>query len=514
VPVSFDEPATRGPGALAAESVEMPRIPRPAKTRYPVDLETYRALKEAAVGASALRKGDAEVVSDKRGRRTEVASMLRSLAASGPAAAAPSALTTVSNFGGLPHNGWNPYDGTLAAGPEHVMVAVNERVGFYTKSSGAVVLERSLGSWFRRVVTGAKIFDPKVLYDQYAGRWVLLAMGVATNPLRSWFLLSVSESADPRGRWFNYALDATLDGDTPTNNWADYPGLGVDKDALYVSANMFRLDDRFQYAKLRVIPKKAPYSGGTPTWSDFVRLKNDDGTFAFTVQPCHTYGSPGVLYLVNTWYPTEQRPTRDRLSVWSLRDPLGTPRLTRKTIKIAPYSLPPQAEQKGGGGLLDSGDIRVLNAVYSGGSVWCVFTTAQTWSGTNRASFCWLQLRPSEDSLLQQGIFGARDGSYFYPAVMPDVHGNVVITFSRSSRTEFASMYYTGRETADPAGKLRPSVLVKAGAAHFSDGNDPSRWGDYSGAALDPADSRTIWIYNGYAATGSTWATQVAAARF
>ena len=91
-------------------------------------------------------------------------------------------------------------------------------------------------------IQGMTIFDPKVLYDQHAGRWVLLAVAVKRNPRSSLFLLSISNSADPLGPWRNYRSDAMLDGSTPTTNWADYPALGVDSQAIYVTANMFKFD--------------------------------------------------------------------------------------------------------------------------------------------------------------------------------------------------------------------------------------------------------------------------------
>lgn len=502
--------------AAVAEAAPMPQIPRPATTRFPVDVDTFLALKKQAKKSSAAGTG-AEVVADRRRAGVAEAAMSAAIgAAVPPPAAATAPLSLVANFPGIGWNGWFPYDATLAAGPEHVMASVNAMVAFYSKSTGGMVLQRSLAQWFANVVTNAKVFDPKVIYDQFAGRWVLLAVGLAENPNRSWFLLSVSATADPRGNWFNYAMDATKDGTTATNNWADYPGLGVDNQALYVTANMFRFGGTFQYAKLRVIPKSAPYAGKPIVFRDFVRLQNQDNSMAFTVQPCHTFGAPGAEHLVNTLYPTTATTTRDRLTVWTLKNPATTPVLTRTTVQTAAYSLPPDADQQGGGTALDTGDIRVLNAVYSGGSVWCTFTTGHAWSGTNRASCFWLQLKPSTGTILQQGIYGARTGSYFYPGLMADVNGNAVMTFSRCSTTEFASMFFTGRHTTDPPGTLRPSVLLKAGTANYTklDGSGRNRWGDYTGAGLDPADSRTIWFYNGWASAATQWSTQVGAARF
>ena len=42
--------------------------------------------------------------------------------------------------------------------------------------------------------------------------------------------------------------------------------------------------------------------------------------------------------------------------------------------------------QKGGGTPLDSGDPRVLNAVFRGGSVWCAITTGHNFGSGNVAA--------------------------------------------------------------------------------------------------------------------------------
>ncbi len=85
-----------------------------------------------------------------------------------------------------------------------------------------------------------KIFDPRALYDQHAARWVLVAAALGPDDSHiSLVLLSVSATDDPNGAWHNYALDAMLDGTEPTNNWGDYPALGVDDVARYITRELF-----------------------------------------------------------------------------------------------------------------------------------------------------------------------------------------------------------------------------------------------------------------------------------
>jgi hypothetical protein len=496
--------------------------PRPSPSRYPIDMDTFLALKQDIKTSKAkLARPDTTIVSDKGKKQTVQTAlapgtmdMAGAPLSNAPAAAAPSSLTS---FPGISATGWLPPDCTFAAGPAHVLASVNATVAIYQKTSGAPLKQITLNSWFSNVISGAKIFDPKALYDQHAGRWVLLAVALGPGTTDSFFLLSVSKTNDPLGGWFNYKLDAKKDGATATNFWADYPSLGVDSQALYLTANMFSFGSNgfFQYAKIRVVPKTGPYAGGTAPFFDFVKMKNADGSMAFTIQPCHTYGAPGVEYLVNSVYPSSTG-TQKVLTLWSLKNPTGTPTLTRQSITTDPFSLPPDAVQKGGGTPLDSGDTRVLNAVFRGGSVWCALTTAHNWGGGNVASIHWFQINATSGVLTQQGVFGAAGFHYIYPAVMPDSNGNMTMVFSRSGSTEFASVRYTGRKATDAVGQLQGSALLKAGVANYLglDGSGRNRWGDYAGVGNDPSDTLKTWIYSLYASSGNNWATQIGSTKF
>ncbi len=55
---------------------------------------------------------------------------------------------------------------------------------------------------------------------------------------------------------------------------------------------------------------------------------------------------------------------------------------------------------------------------------------------------------------------------------------------------------------------LRNPVLIKAGEAAYG----ADRWGDYSGAAIDPSDQTKVWVAGEYARVegGSEWGTWIA----
>jgi hypothetical protein len=500
-----------GPQAAAAAAtvVEM-KEPRPYSTRYPIDDQQFSRLKASAEKARPP-KTTMPASADAVGARAEIAGVLERQAQPAPELAPAAAPSPATSFAGIPATGWIPPDCTMAVGPAHVLLSVNSSIAIHNKLGGAPVLQRTLTQWFANVVQGLTIFDPKVLYDQHAARWVLLAVAFKTNPNRSVFLLSVSATSNPVGQWRNYVFDAMKDGNTATNNWADFPGLGVDAHALYFTANMFAFGGGFQYAKIRVVPKAGPYSGGAAPYWDFVKMKNANNTMAFTIQPCHTFGAPQVEYLVNSLFPNGTS-----LTLWRIANLPNPPVLTKAPVPTAAYSLPPNADQSGGPAPLNTGDVRVQHAVFRGDSVWTAITTVRNWGAGNRASIHWFQIRAAATALIQQGVFGTRDAHYFYPAGCPDSNGNFIMVFSRSGANQFGSIGYTGRKATDPPGTLQSSALLKAGVAHYQalDNGGRNRWGDYNGVASDPSSPRLVWFYSEFASAVNTWATWVGSAFF
>ncbi len=508
--------------ASALDEVATLNRPRPATTRYPISNEEFNKLEKAAVKAAVPAKKDTTLHRDPGSKNKKELARTAGVMASAaptPEGAEPAlAPTPGGNFQGFTDTGWFPPDCTLAAGPSHVLASVNSSLAVYNKSGGVAVAQRTLSSWFANVISKAKIFDPRALYDQHSNRWILLAVAMPSDTAKkeSYFLLSISQTGDPTKPWWNYKIDATKNGGAATNNWADYPSLGVDNQAIYVTANMFAFGGNFSNAKLRVFRKAAMLAGGVPTWWDFWDLKNADNSFSFAVQPCHTYNAPEAEYLVNSYFSTSS--TQTKLTLWKLTNPLGAPpTLTKQTVTTNAFGQPPLADQQGGGVGLNAGDVRLLNSVFRGGSVWTTLTTFHNWGeSVNRAAAHWFQLNATSGAVIQQGVYGAKGFHYFYPAVMPDTNGNMTMVFSRCGPNEFAGIRYTGRLASDPPGTLQGSALLKAGLGNSQriDGSGRNRWGDYAGIGADPSDARQIWFHSMFANTNNTWGTWIGTSRF
>src|SRR5262249_21236616 len=74
-----------------------------------------------------------------------------------------------------------PPDPNGAAGPNHLVSVVNTSIDIINKSTGALISQTSLATFFG-LSSSVFIFDPKVLYDQYGGRFYVVALEENDNP--------------------------------------------------------------------------------------------------------------------------------------------------------------------------------------------------------------------------------------------------------------------------------------------------------------------------------------------
>lgn len=169
------------------------------------------------------------------------------------------------------------------------MEFTNDSVGVFSKT-GVKLQEMALEQFFSPL-NPTFTLDPRVLYDQYSGRFIAVALDGSGAP-NSWLFLAVSETFDPTGRWFFWKIDADMDGTQQTDQWADFPDLGVDQDAVYLTANMFPTTGNDFYVKVWVVPKAQLLTGQqTITWTEFSKIRNDpQGNFVFTFVPLTLLG--------------------------------------------------------------------------------------------------------------------------------------------------------------------------------------------------------------------------------
>ena len=402
-----------------------------------------------------------------------------------------------------------PPDPQLAVGPDHIFEMVNISGRIYSRT-GAIVQSFSLASFFG-VPTGADDTDPKLIYDGLSGRWFATYVSSVNGPGPNFDVgrlhIAVSQTSDPTGAWNVYARSYG-------QVFPDYAGIGVTNDKLTVSSNIFDIDQPFYFGEETVVIEKADVMAGVPA--------GNVGLFAFpfnlnrfTVRPAHSLSSVNDQYLV----------TRDRFSSTTLTviRITGTPNASNVTeaaatgLTITSQTAPPNSPTAGGVAI-DSGDQRVLEAMWRDGSLWLSASAACVPTGETATRSCahLIEVATTPPPSVTQDIMFGATGEYFsWPAVRTDASGDVYVSLTHTNSTIFAEARVAGRLASDLPNTMTGSTLLRAGEAV----NTGGRWGDYLGVAVDPVLPECVWMVGQYAkdtTLSSTWdwGTYIAATSF
>jgi len=179
--------------------------------------------------------------------------------------------------------------------------------------------------------------------------------------------------------------------------------------------------------------------------------------------------------------------------------------LHKRKIAVSSYQFPPDSDQKGGGTKINTGDAGLYNVVFRNGFLYTAHAIEHNWATEDVAAVRFYQI--SMNNIVAREItFGGDRTFYFYPAIMADSRGNIVVVYSRCSAAEFPGAFYTGVRVGETS--VENSAVLHAGVAHYLKDDDSglNRWGDYNGIASDPVND-SIWIFSEFAALGNKWKT-------
>lgn len=512
---------------LAAQHIRQPLpqdgTPRPYATgdAQRSEVMTLAPSGEAGVGTATTRWGNRVVrLSSREHRLPEVAAIKAeklALKYSGPGPVQPevlggpkSILPEVST--GFEAN-WSlqqtPPDNTMAISNAGRIVTANNDEVLYMNTSGGIVGEFTWADFFAGQGLNANIYDPKVIYDSQADRFVMTILhgSVASNSI---VLLCFSQTNNPSDGWWVYQLAGNV---LNNNCWFDFPGLGVSNNEVYITGNLYTSgNDNFNQAVVYQIQKAQGYAGNNLVYQWWFGLPNTP-IGAFTLQPASwgqqgNYG-PGIVFV------SSAAGGSNVVRVWDLTDDLtGNPQFNGYTVNVPAYSPAANAQQQGSSALLATGDCRMMNAFFLGDRVHATFGTdvGFGWSGIR-------YLRINANDLTAQssnlGSPGSVDLAYPAVASFGSVPGDlgVMVAFTRSS----ASMFPQARVAhCDANMNWSEQVLVKNGESFVTFIQGPEeRWGDYTGIARrHNAPSPTVWLAACYGGNvpglNNTWKTWVA----
>ncbi len=418
-----------------------------------------------------------------------------------------------------------PPDPSGAIGTTHSVAIVNRSIEVQAKGGELIPVRASLNSFFGS--GKAFMFDPKVLWDRHSQRFFVVALE-SDKASTSAIWLAVSPTGDPRnlGSWNKYRFDA-VDNIFGSDCWADYPGFAADRDAIYITANMFAFGGGYKDSRLWIV-NKANLINGTLTQTRYAPPNR-----GFTMQPAQTYSElpTGAGTFIVTW-GGNQHSGGNQLDLIRVANPLGAPTFTTHTLDTGSINAgaPPDAPQAGSTALIDTGDNRIMNAVWHNGQLYAANTvTPPSGPDAGQATAHWYRIDTTnlnKPVLADQGNIGGEDLAAalrtYYPAVTVDGYGNMAVGFSASNATNTpVGAFYTTRRAGHPSGYTEPINFLRGGDDLYNvvDSLGRNRWGDYTGAGLDP-DGRTFYFYNEYAATrtqrwpNGRWATSHGTTRY
>jgi len=379
-----------------------------------------------------------------------------------------------------------PPDGDIATSATW-MVQVNNDVITTLNWFTNAFAQKSLATFFGDGTNF--IFDPRVIWDPYWNRFVVLAD--ACNPCSgagtvSVFELAISQTSDPTGAYFIYRFGPG----TATGDFADFPQLGMDLNSIILTYNDFFLAGGLD-AKTAAIAKAYLYNG----LSFSVPLFGGSGC---TIAPPYVLDNSGVDYLL-TFCPND-----NKVFTGSLRDTgLSTVsiNLWDNTVAVSENGIPPNAVQPGTSYSLDTGDNRFENrSLQVGSRILNVATTAIASFPT--ASWYNFDISASPHTLVTEGYWFASGTSYdWHPAInanrvaapagtpLGEIFGTWMSTDPDPSANVNVQLRAVGGIGDNPGNPLFgiPVFTSSIPLTNQTDGLGRHRTGDYAYIALYPA---------------------------
>jgi hypothetical protein len=455
-----------------------------------------------------------------------------------------------SSFEGLDFANWgqgHPPDTNGDVGPNHYIQTINVSIGIYNKSTGARIAAFTFNSFmsqgnFGNLCDTDNFGDPVVLYDSYEDRWVITDFAFKldgsgnVNPQHAFQCFAVSKTGDPvSGGWNFYSIEAP-------GGLGDYPKFGVWPDGIYMSANMFGYSASSTYTGFHMwaLNKQQMYNGD-PT----VQVVDFGGdTSDFTVIPANSRLQTGTPPPGSPEYFISTEQLLNAVTIYKFHadwDKISTSTFTGPFTQLQPNCWP-NATPANASTPANAADVLAIRAMaqaqYSnlGGaeSLWVTHTVQRNVSATNttcnatvggNASIRWYQANVTGGTVAADVVQGqtfdpeaANTFFRFMPAAAVNRNGDLAIGYTKSNSVTNPQLKYTGRLAGDAVNTLTQgeNTLIDGTGAQSGTcgGSTCTRWGDYSGMALDP-NGCTFWETGEYfATTGLNHQTRIGSFHF
>ena len=415
-----------------------------------------------------------------------------------------------------------PPDTMGAVGPDKIFVNVNNNYRVQNKATGAVISTVSINTFWAS--TGASgCFDPRVQYDSYNNRWVVVAVS-SSRSANSSVLVGVSATSDPAGTFtlfrFNVGCAAGAPNCDASGEWADFPMLGFNKNWVAIGWNDFQINSPtgFIAGKIMAIDYPTLRTGTANTVISTVTAATNPGNFcmhpATTLSatedtlyvPVHT-SSAGAQYRLHKITGTPAAPVLMLDSMAHTRTGGGWVQPSGDILPQACVGTPgttcPTTLRS-----IDVNDAFIRsNVVFRNGNIWYSQTVGLPLGGLTHTGVQWTRIDTTgaflDGGRIEDPTATSSAGEWYaYSSIAVNANNDVLLGFSNFSATHFANAGYAFRSNADAAGTMRDPVVYKQGEDYYSKdfGGARNRFGDYSHSVVDPTNDLDMWTIQEYAA--------------
>ncbi len=392
----------------------------------------------------------------------------------------------------------------------YCITAINTSVHIQTRAGGHVS-SVSLDAFFRPVVPGGGVFDPRVIFDPYAKRWYIIADANAVSDSNI-LVIAISQTSNPTGSWYEFRVIM----DAAGTSWLDYPTVGYNKKWITVGGNRFLNAGGYKDARAIVFNKASLLAGSGAPYTAFTY------TNSFTISPAITYDSSmGNMFAVESWDGTA-----GQMKLWKISGNVGSETMTAVGFPstTAKWQFESNlfsgtaggdfAPQSGTSNKMQTNDDRVYDCKYMNGTLWFshnVFLPYSTSANAQRCSAQWWQVDTNANPI-QIGLIDDPSNAnfYYFPAIAVNKYNDALIGFSTSSAATHVNVGYALHMHTDPVDSMRPVNVYRHGAATYykTYSGTKNRWGDYSNTSVDPTNLTDFWtIQEAASDTTNYWDT-------
>ena len=407
-----------------------------------------------------------------------------------------------------------PPDTHGAVDSQYCVTAINTAIHIQTRSGVNISIISLDGFWASVLPAGAGTFDPRVHYDPYNKRWIMVTdavkattVGTTTTYSLSTILIAVSATNDPTGTWHMYAVSVD------PSAWMDFPNVGYNNRWITVTGNMFQ---GASGARAYIFNYASIMSGsGAP----FTRVILSS---SFSICPALTYDpvEPN-LFAIET-----SSGSSGTIRLWKISGATGTPTMSSvgypatTTHWRGSGSSTDVGTQVGSTYKVNIGDDRITNVIFRNHKLWCSHTAFLPSSGTTTHSgIMWWQIdtlaNPIQNGLANNPL---NTSFYAYSTIAVNANDDALVGFANMSGSIHPSCGYALHMNTDPVDSIRPVYTYRHGQAVYYEtfGGGRNRWGDYSGTCIDPRNDTDFWTIQESSIVGTSpnWDTWWANVQF